>query len=473
MRRSSYWLPVGALGGVAALVLAVFGAWTYRLQSVNRHLSLQLEAERQRNFNEMAYHVEEIQNLLGKGLVAGSTRQNMRYMGDVQHHALAAAANFTALPLPATLSASTGKFIQQTGDFAASWLRNEAAGREMDPTARAELGRLRDQSANLNASLQRVMVDYNKGGFRWNPPFNFSWSTLVRGPQLSRGKPATGSQAPANLAPSGMDQVGQAMEKLPAMIYDGPFSDHINKRSAATAGPPVARDEAERRMRVYVPNAQNYRVIAVADVNGNLPAYSFRLAPAAATGPEPDYTAVADVSKNGGYLVQMINSRMVGKPTMDLAKAKTVALNHLSVAGFPGMVPTYGQITDGTATIAFAFKDKNVVVYPDQIKVKVALDNGEILAVDARQYLLNHHARVITQPRITARDAEERLNRDLQLQRVQLTLIPTQSGTDELLAYEFLTTMGKDTYLVYINAATGGEEQILQQIETDGGTFAF
>jgi len=111
-------------------------------------------------------------------------------------------------------------------------------------------------------------------------------------------------------------------------------------------------------------------------------------------------------------------------------------------------------------------------MYPDQIKVKVALDNGEILGVDARQYLMSHHRRTLPEPAISAAEAEERLRPELSVQRVQLALIPDLAGTGEILTYEFLAHMGEETYLVYINAETGAEEQILQQVETDGGTFA-
>jgi germination protein YpeB len=113
-----------------------------------------------------------------------------------------------------------------------------------------------------------------------------------------------------------------------------------------------------------------------------------------------------------------------------------------------------------------------VLIYPDQVKVKVALDNGEILAVDARQYLMSHHARTIAPAKVSVEEAQTVLRPELNVQRSQLALIPNLSGTGEILTYEFLTTLGNDTFLVYVNANTGDEEQILQQVQTDGGTFA-
>ncbi|HWI52971.1 MAG TPA: germination protein YpeB [Symbiobacteriaceae bacterium] len=469
MRRSAFWVGGGTL---AALVLTLWGFWTWRLTSANRDLALAVEADRQRNFADMAYHVEKIQSLLGKGLVAGTTRQNMRYLSDAHHHAMAAATNFTSLPLPAEVNASVGKFLQQTGDFAISVARNEAAGRELDDQGRAELARLRTASAGLSTQLQEITARYNQGGFRWTPPVQFTWGTLVRGYQSSVGKPNPDGQAPASMVPGGLDQVGSAMERLPVMIYDGPFSDHLNSRTPATQSAPIGRDEAERLMRRQVPNASTYKVAGVTEVAGNLPGYSFQLAPAAAGGGGNAYTTVAEVARNGGYLVQLLNSRMVGKPAIDLARAKQLGLEYLTHQGYLEMVPTYGQSAEGIATIAYAYRENGVLIYPDQVKLQVALDNGEILAVDARQYLMSHHPRNVRPATVTPDQAEEVIRPELTVDRVQLALIPSQAGTGEILTYEFLTRLGEETFLIYVNAYTGQEEQILQQVQTEGGTFA-
>ncbi len=465
MRRTAFWLPVGIL---AAVTLALWGVWTWRLNAVNLSLANALEAERQRSFVDLAHHVEELQSLLGKGLATGSATQNMRYMGDVNQHAAAAVSNFSRLPLPANLSASTGKFLQQVGDFAVSLVRNEAAGRPMNTREREELARLRQESANLSQQMNGMMAEYNQGNFRWNPPMRFNWANLVRGPAMA-GKPGTQDQAPASLLPGGFEQVTESTEKLPVLIYDGPFSDHVDQAKPAMSGMPINQEDAVRQATTYMPQGNRYRITGTTDVANNLPAWSFQLTPADAQGNA--YVATVDVAKNGGHLVQLLNSRMVGNPTMDLARARTVGREYLAGIGYAGMVPTYGQVQDGSATIAYAHQQNGVLIYPDQVKVKVALDTGEILAVDARQYLMHHRQRAIPQPRITQQKAEQSVNPDLAIQRVQLTMIPDVAGTGEILTYEFLGRLGNETWLVYVNAETGQEEQILQLIETDGGTL--
>jgi spore germination protein len=41
------------------------------------------------------------------------------------------------------------------------------------------------------------------------------------------------------------------------------------------------------------------------------------------------------------------------------------------------MIPTYSLRYDNIAVINYVYTEDKVVIYPDQIKLKIALDNGE------------------------------------------------------------------------------------------------
>ncbi|MGE5675586.1 MAG: germination protein YpeB [Mycobacterium leprae] len=467
MRRVEYWTMIGSF---AVMVLAVWGVWTWRLADDNRVLSLQMEREQQLNFSDMTNHVMQLQGLMGKGLVTNSPRQNMRYMSDVHYHAELAARNFQSLPLPESVSAAVGKFLRQAGNFSLSILQGEAAGREIDDKQRAELARLRQDSASLTEQLQAIGQQYATGQKRWVAPARMSLSTLLRPASVRRATPG-GAQSTANMASGDWSKVTATMEKLPVMIYDGPFSDGIAKRSPAMAGPPITQAEAAQKLNTFVPGLIDLRTVSVTDAQGPMPAYSFKLAPKSATG--PGYTTTAEVTRNGGFPLMLLNSRAVtARPNLDLAAARQAGEAYLARIGYTGMFATYGQVNAGTATIAYAFRENGVVVYPDQVKLKIALDNGELLALDARQFIMNHHPRNIGTPTLTSTEAQDNLTGSLQVERAQLALIPSLSGADEILTWEFLSHYGNETYLVYVNANTGDEEQVLQQVQADGGTFA-
>ena len=121
-------------------------------------------------------------------------------------------------------------------------------------------------------------------------------------------------------------------------------------------------------------------------------------------------------------------------------------------------------------TISFAAVQEDVVVYSDLIKVKVALDNGEIMTYEAIGYVYNHKERDITATK-TIDEARDVLYKDLEIENERLCIIPTDSK-DEVLVYEFEGVIDDNRFLVYVNANTLVEEKIYILLETEGGTLA-
>ena len=112
----------------------------------------------------------------------------------------------------------------------------------------------------------------------------------------------------------------------------------------------------------------------------------------------------------------------------------------------------------------------DVVMYPDLIKVKVALDNGEVLGMETTGYLNNHTQRDIAKVKITKEEAKKNLNKQLIIESEELAVIPTEWKT-EILCYEFKGKVDDKEFLVYINAENGREEDILVITNTPNGTL--
>ena len=109
-------------------------------------------------------------------------------------------------------------------------------------------------------------------------------------------------------------------------------------------------------------------------------------------------------------------------------------------------------------------------MYPDLIKVKIALDDGEILGIETTGYLNNHTNRNISNIKITEEQAREDLNDNLEIKSSGLAVIPTE-WKSEILCYEFKGKVEDKEFLVYINAENGREEDILIITNTHNGTL--
>ena len=134
------------------------------------------------------------------------------------------------------------------------------------------------------------------------------------------------------------------------------------------------------------------------------------------------------------------------------------------------MKETYYLKQEGIVTINYAATQNDVVMYPDLIKVKVALDDGEILGMETTGYLNNHTERDVSKIRITKEQARKSLNKDIEIQSEGLAVIPTEWQT-EILCYEFKGKVDDREFLVYINADNGREEDILIITNTPNGTL--
>src|SRR5699024_4637929 len=114
---------------------------------------------------------------------------------------------------------------------------------------------------------------------------------------------------------------------------------------------------------------------------------------------------------------------------------------------------------DNVGVYTFLYHQDNVRIYTDTMEVKVALDNGDIVGFNGRNYFMNHHKRDLPKPEITPEEARDFVNKNVEVQEEFLAVIENDLG-EEVLTYEFLGHMGNDTYRIFINASDGHEERV-------------
>ena len=149
-------------------------------------------------------------------------------------------------------------------------------------------------------------------------------------------------------------------------------------------------------------------------------------------------------------------------------EAEKLAMDFLKSNGYYRVRQT-GYIKSGNSLeFAFAYCMSDYLLYTDQIKVKVALDNGEIIGFDATSYLTNHDSeRKLPETEIAVDDAKSKLNNNLDVKTVQKCLIPLDTGED-VYCYEFSGFYNNRQFLVYINIEDGSEEDVLIVADENG-----
>lgn len=185
------------------------------------------------------------------------------------------------------------------------------------------------------------------------------------------------------------------------------------------------------------------------DGNGVPPSYVFA-----------DADTTISITKYGGYLSYMLKNRRVVHALLSPEECIRRAAQLLETLSFPSLQASYYEVRAGIITIEFVAMQNNVVLYPDLIRISVAMNDGAIVMVDTRAYLTNHTKRENVVPLTSMEDAAKNISPALQVDQTTLCIIAIQ-GT-EILCYELQcqSDTGESVW-VYISATTGRQEQLL------------
>ncbi|MGV3465761.1 MAG: PepSY1/2 domain-containing protein, partial [Heyndrickxia sp.] len=168
---------------------------------------------------------------------------------------------------------------------------------------------------------------------------------------------------------------------------------------------------------------------------------------------------VMDISKKGGHPIWYMNQRKIGKQNMSLNDGEKNAISFLKNHHFEGMQSFESSQYDTVGVYSFVTVQDGIRIYPETIKIKIALDNGQVVGFTTEDYLQSHYKRSIPKATLSLAEAKGYINPKLKIMEDRSAIIVNELN-EEVLCYEFLGTLGNDTYRIYINANTGVEEKV-------------
>jgi len=452
MSRRRWLIPLA----IGVILLGSLGYWSYHQYTVRKQLEIALSNKYYRSFYDTLNNIQNVEVLLSKLLIAQAPEVDSKILLEIWQRANAAQTNLNQLPLPDISIGRTAKFLTQVGDYAYSLARKVSSGEEKTARERETIQRLYKQAATLNTDLQDIERQIAAGKLYLS--------------ELSRRTGRVFQRQEPKLASRNFQTVEEHMKGMPTLIYDGPFSDHLEKSEPkGLTGGKITADQARQKALEFIDRhhpPENYVVERVGTNKGKIRAYHVDIA---SRRPAFQEKAAVAVSETGGHVLWYTNARNLSKQALPVEQAREKAKEFLIRRGYRDMLPTYYEHGGGVAIFNFAATQNGIILYPDQIKVTVALDNGQVLGMEAAGYLMNHHRREIPRPRLTAAQARAKLSPHLKnITGGHLAIIPI--GADqEKLVYEFRGQLDNDTFLVYINALDGKEEQVLRLVRNPEG----
>lgn len=443
-RKSSYLIFVLSVLLMAMVIL------NYQEKRAGAATAVQLENQYRLSFYQLVDDVENLEISLAKSLVSNSPKEISLELSHIWRSAYEAQDNLARLPVENMGAAQ--KFFTQVADFSYHIAEISESGIPAD--LRLNLEKIYLEAKFLSANLHELEMKAQKDSFNW---YKLQQGTSQKISKISFSR--------------GFAEMQNRLVKYPGLIYDGPFSNHIKKEVLSLDGKIISTAEAKEKADGILKTigiSDSSHLKQIGENKGLIPSYLFehtKLPTASAYAVNSaKQTIYLELSQKGGEMVSLISDREIKYQQISFKQALKRAQRFLQQQGYKQMVLTSYIEQKNTLIFSFVYRGQGVVYYPDLVKVKVALDNGEVMGFEGRQYLLAHHERKKEKPMLTAGQAEKLLNPEVAWEKTQLVLIPKE-GKKEILCYECRVKMGKTRFLVYLNAQTGEEEEILRLIE--------
>lgn len=437
---------------IAVLAVAVIGTgyWGYREHQEKNAILIHAENNYQRAFHDLAYQIDLLHDKLSATLAMNSHASLSPALAEIWKIASEAHSDVGQLPLSLLPFNKTQEFLSQIGEFT---YRTAVRDLQEEPLTKEEyktLQGLYKSAGAIRQELRNVQHLVLENNLRWMDV------------ELAL---ATNDQKEDNIIIDGFKAVEKNVDTFSSSSEFGPsFIGLANEEKGfvRAKGRPVSKDEAKRIARDFLGLKGTEKIKVTESGKGaDERFYSLTI-----HDPKTKGDIYMDITKNGGYPIWVLNSRPVGKATISLHEAANRGMAFLKRHKFTGFELYDSTQYDNVAVLTFVKSENGVRIYPEAIQMKVALDNGHVVGFTARDYLSSSIPRPLPKPAITAEEAKKKLNPHLKVMEQRQAVIMNDLQKP-VLCYEFLGTLGDDTYQLFMNASTGIEEKVekLESVE--------
>ncbi len=433
--KSRIYPFIVALVAISSFAIAlVVGMIVYNTEGVRSKRAL--EGVYRKAFYDTLDSVNNLEIDLSKLIVSPSSNESLPLLTKVSSSSAQASASISTLPLSYNAVTKTSKYFNQVSDWCSSFAKAVTEKREVSQYAR-QAETLYACAKKINSRLQE-MYEKSQNGMLFSlqegvlMPENFSFD---------------------------FEESGNNSIEYPTLIYDGPFSDAKKYEWSAIEGKAeITEENALEKVREI--GFTDSKMLGVTEGKTTLYQISGLLG---------EDTAYFSISKKGGYIVNFDLSKRVGVATLSDKDAQTLAVSKAKVMGYEGLEPIWYNASDGVGYVNLAPKVNDITYYPDIVKVKIALDDGTLLGLEASGYCSSHKDRLLS-PTISENTALSMVSEKLAVKNIALALIP-YGENDEKLCYEINGEYEGLDYFVYIDAFDGKTRDVLRVVNNEQGSL--
>jgi spore germination protein len=429
---------------IAVLAVGVAGTafWGYQEHREKNAILLNAENNYQRAFHDLTYQIDLLNDKIGTTLAMNSKHSLSPSLVEVWRITSEAQNDVGQLPLTLLPFNKTEEFLANIGNFS---YRAAVRDLEKEPLSNEEYETLKvlyKQSGDIQNELRKVQHMVLENNLRWMDV------------ELAL---ASGDEASDNTIIDGFKTVEKTVSGYEESDLGPTFSNMQNKNENLKKinGKTISKKEAVSIAKKYMKFDGDAEVKVTENGKGSDYGFYSVSIKNKKTGQE----ASMDITKKAGKPIWFIHHREVSEQKISLNDAGNKAIAFLKENGYKNLELFESMQYDNVGVFNFVTSIDNVRIYPEAIKVEVALDNGDINGFTAEEYLTAFQERKIDKPVLTSEQARSKVNPNFKVMEERQAII-INNLDKEVLCYEFLGYIGDDTYRIFINAKDGIEEEV-------------
>ncbi|MEK3881479.1 germination protein YpeB [Paenibacillus sp. PL2-23] len=443
-RLSSIMFPI------LVVMLIGTGYWGYQEHQEKNSILIKAENQYQRAFHDLTFHVEKLHEQLGNTLAVNSTSNDYHRKGLVNVWRLTSQAQneISQLPLSYLPFNEAEDFLSRISNFAYKTAVRDLTKHPLSDSEYQTLQALYQKSDEIAKDLLSMQEDVLHNNLRW-----MDVEIAIAADQSESG----------NIIVDGLRGVNEKIGAYPELDWGPSVNSIYEKRTIKLlSGEQVSSEQVRQKAAEFMKIDPSQVNVTENGKGTEYSSYSAVVFP-----DDPSRKVQMDFTqRGGGQLIWFMKFRDLGPAKVSLEQAKAAADKLLEEHGFTNMRAVSYDMYDDSGTFTYVSTQNGVLIYPDRLTVKVALDNGEAVGLQASDYVYEHRERELPSPILGKDEARQAINPAMDISKVQLALIDGDLG-EEVLCYEFTGQINGALYRIYINAESGIEESIELMNEGD------
>jgi len=431
---------------IAFLTIGIVGTgyWGYQEHQDKNSILIKAENNYQRAFHNLNNNISNLEDELGKSIAMNSRKLLAPCMANIWRLASHARSNLGQLPLMLLPFNETEKFIAQIADFTYEIGMRDLDNEPITDEEWKQLKSLHAEAKEIQAELRKIQTKVLDENLRW-----MDVEMAIASEDKDMGKGII----------QGIEVIDRQVQGYIETEFGSTDNKHFGKNDDGKEdikGKSINEEQAKEKVREFLNLKSDTAIELEEAVNtDNYYSYSFNVKP-----PDRENEISIEVSKKGGHVLWLLDSRDIEESSISLNEAQNKAEAFLKNRGITSMVAVESNQYDNVGVFDFVYSKNNVLVYTDLVRVKVALDNGDITGYEAVDYVLAHDPkREIPKPKITFEQVKAKVNKNFNIHEHRLSMIELKAGEVKL-CYELLGTIEEETFKIFVNALTGDEERV-------------